>query len=306
MRITIPAFLLSLFALSASIEIFANDRDKDKNPYNIYSKESWSEWKKGYWQEVAGPGGWLSLRGLFWLTSGINSIGSDAQNAHQFPSDTPAFLGTLEVSESTPDSVLFETNLPQVLINGKNLKQSELSLLKRDKVSFEHYEFFIIHREKGFAVRLLDKSSENSQTFNEMKFYPFSTDWVIPATLIKSSPKDTIRMGTVYGTTREEKSAGWLEFKVKGELHRLEAVDFGKNTPLYVMFSDDTNGETTYGAGRYIEVDRPIDGNNTIIDFNRAYNPPCAYTPYATCPLTPIQNVLSVKILAGELDFHKK
>ncbi|MCW9000708.1 MAG: DUF1684 domain-containing protein, partial [Kangiellaceae bacterium] len=166
-----------------------------------------------------------------------------------------------------------------------------------------HYEFFILKREKGFAIRLIDTTPLAEKDFT--RFIPFDEKWIVTARHVAPKPEQKIRMATVYGTTREDYSAGYLEFQINGELQRLEAVDYGPGEPMYIMFSDTTNGESTYSAGRYIKVGWPNEKGITLVDFNRAYNPPCAYTLYATCPLTPKQNRLEIAINAGELDVIK-
>ena len=203
------------------------------------------------------------------------------------------------------DQITFTTTHNKVLVNSQSVDTSSLSVEDKTVVSFNQYEFHLIKREIGYALRLIDNSMDKSKLFKGTKFYPFNQSWVVPARLIQHESPRTIRIPTVYGTIRNDDSAGWLEFDIRGTKHKLQAVNYGKESPMYVMFSDKTSGDVTYGAGRYLEVNWPDENGNTYIDFNRAYNPACAFTNYATCPLTPPQNRLTIDILAGELDVIK-
>lgn len=270
-----------------------------QNSTSDEAHQKWQDWRKDYDLTVIGKGSWLSLAGLYWLTEGTNTLGSAKNNSIQFPDDTPSYIASINVSNNQLKINVLNN---QVLVNSKKIESSELSVKEKTIVSFGNYDFYIIQREIGFAIRLINNHSENIKSFSGTRFYPFSQDWILPARLIQSADSEILKIPTVYGTTREDKSAGWVEFEVNGELQRLQAVDYGKENLMYVMFSDVTSGDTTYGAGRYIEVEWPDENGNTFIDFNRAYNPACAFTDYATCPLTPKQNRLKVAIKAGELD----
>jgi len=268
-----------------------------------YSLKGWNKWKAEYDQTVVGKGGWLSLAGLYWLTEGANTIGSAKDNHHQFPSKAPKHLGTILVVE---DKVSIDNKTELMQVEDSVFKRAELSAKDKTLVTFGDFEFFVLKREIGFAVRLIDNDSENIKSFEGTKFITYDQSWVKPAKLIKHEKPQIIKIPTVYGTVREDTSAGWLEFEIGGKIQRLQAVDYGKDSLMYVMFSDSSSGDNTYGAGRYIEVEWPDENGNTFIDFNRAYNPACAFTNYATCPLTPRQNRLKVTINAGELDVAHK
>ena len=264
-----------------------------------YSYSAWTTWKQHYQREVSGKDGWLSLAGLCWLEEGINTLGASANKDCQLPQDTPNNLGSLIVNNN---QVEFKTNNTDLQVDG-NSNINHITLKEDEtQVTFPNYGFKIIKRDRGFALRLIDKRPINQEE-GLVKFIDFQPEWVMRAKLIPNVSAKTIRLATVYGTTREDKSAGLLIFEYLGKKYQLEAVNYGKDTPMYVMFSDQTNGESTYAAGRYVKVEWPDLDGYTVIDFNRAYNPPCAYTNYATCPLTPKQNVLPISISAGELSF---
>lgn len=278
-----------------------------KKETNSALAQNWQLWKNNYNKEVFGKDGWHNLAGLYWLNEGPNTIGSSEAMDHQFPADTPTRIGNIRIKDDTAHFFAFDY---PVFNSDTKVSAIPLSIEEPTRLSFDHYSFFLIKREKGFAIRLINdkliKDDDLKAGGFKLSFYPFSEKWIVPAKLMPNTETKKIRMATVYGTTREEESAGILFFAVNGKNYQLEAVSYGKDKPMYVMFSDNTNSDTTYGAGRYVQVFRPNKNGLTYIDFNQAYNPPCAYTPYATCPLTPKQNVLPISIEAGELDYKAK
>ena len=284
--------LLFIILGGLSISAYANS-----NPH-----DDWQQWRNSYEKSLTGKGGWLSLAGLYWLNQGLNTLGSAPDNHHQLPQSAPAYVGEIIIDQS---HILFKRLHQETLIDGEPKELAPLSVLPPTQVNFGHFEFFIIEREKKLALRLLNNNSPQAKRFRGTRFMPFNPDGIVPAKLQPHSSPQTMQVATVYGTTRTEQSAGWIVFEIMGSQQRLEAVDYGADSPLYLFFSDATTGETTYSAGRYLEVNRPDQQGNLTIDFNRAYNPPCAFTPYATCPLTPPQNRLNVAIKAGELDYHQ-
>jgi len=270
-------------------------------PY--YAESDWQLWKQQYDKDLTGYGGWLSLAGLYWLEPGSNTLGSGTGNTHQFPSHAPKQVGTILVNQK---QVVFDSQLDKISINHKPIKSGVLSVKDATPVNFDAFEFFVIEREGNLAIRLIDNNSPAANTFKGSKFYTFDNQAIIKGKLVPHQKPTIINVATVYGTNRKEKSAGMVHFEYKGSKGSLEVVDYGETSPLYLFFSDLTNGETTYDAGRYLKFKRADKNGNVILDFNRAYNPPCAFTEYATCPLTPPQNRLNFAIKAGELNYKKE
>ncbi len=260
-------------------------------------KEKWLSWQAEYDKSRLSKTGWLSLVGLYWLKEGNNTIGSGDQNDHRLPKDMLEKFGSIEVKN---DTVTFTSYSDEILIDEQDINSQVLEVNKT-KVSYKNFVFYIIKREIGFAIRLQDTQSLNVERYQGTKFYPYSDDAAISAKLVAHKIPKKLMISTVYGTVRENDSAGILEFQYKGKKLSLEAVSYGKDSPMTLMFVDETGQETTYGAGRYLEVEWPKNGDITTIDFNYAYNPPCAITTFATCPLPPRQNRLDVAIEAGEL-----
>jgi hypothetical protein len=259
--------------------------------------ETWQHWVDEYEQDLSSEDGWLSLVGLFWLKDGDNSIGAAVGNDHRFPAGTPDKFGTIVVDEGM---VEFTRAADEIRIDGNDVDK-QILLQNETVVSYGTYSFFVIKRERGFAIRLKNTANPSISGFGGVRFYPYSPSWQIPAQLIKHASPQKIKVATVYETIRENDSAGWLEFEFEGKIIRLQAVSYGPDTPMSLMFADQTRLSTTYGAGRYLNVEWPQEGDQTMIDFNRAYNPPCAITAFATCPLPPRQNRMDIAVEAGEL-----
>jgi len=285
--------LISLLSLTLPSPIAAAETTKEK----LSTKESWQNWVNKYDKGRRSENGWLSLVGLYWLKEGNNTLGSAKGNQHRFPAAMPATFGELTI---TGDKIQFTRKAKDILIDKKDIESSTL-IVNETTVSLGSYSFYVIKREKGFAIRLKDSKSPHLAKYDGAHFYPYSKNWSVPARLIKNETAKKINIATVYGTVRENDSAGILEFTVNGKTLRLEAVSYGPEEPMALMFADETSQETTYGAGRFLDVDWPKDGDKTTINFNYAYNPPCAITEFATCPLPPRQNRLDVGVEAGEL-----
>ncbi len=261
------------------------------------AKAQWQSWVQEYDQGRRSTDGWLSLVGLYWLNEGSNSIGSAKDKQHRFPKELPLDFGNILVDK---DTITFNRTSKEIRIDDKDI-DSQVLILNKSIVSLDSYSFYIIKRERGFAIRLKNTDNPAIAKFKGTHFYPYSDAWAIPARLIKHQAPQTINIATVYETIRKNDSAGWLEFEYGGKKIRLQAVSYGEQDPMSVMFADQTSQETTYGAGRYLDVKWPKEGDMTVINFNHAYNPPCAITEFATCPLPPQKNRLDFAVTAGEL-----
>jgi hypothetical protein len=153
------------------------------------------------------------------------------------------------------------------------------------------------------AIRLRDLGSPAVEAFTGIERFAVDTRWRIPARVEPHGEGGTISITNVVGQTTDEASPGTVVFAIDGEEYRIDALDGGPDE-LYLIFGDATNGVSTYPAGRYLYIPRPDREGRTVIDFNKAYNPPCAFTDFATCPLPPSQNVLPIGVTAGEKVYH--
>ncbi len=262
-------------------------------------KERIHEWRANRLKSLKSPDGWLNLAGLFWLDSGKNTVGSDSTNDVVFPEKAPDNLGTLFLSE---EHIRFEAANDAGVYHGDTLiDEIELtSDAEGEPTVLNHgpLKWFVIKRGDQYGIRLRDLKSPLLDKLTEIPAYPIREEWRIRAEFEPHQEKKTIEVPNVLGGTYQESTPGVLKFEYNNETYRLHPT--GSRESLFVVFGDDTNTEETYGGGRFLVVESPNENNITHLDFNKAYNPPCAFTPYATCPLPPRQNVLPFKVKAGE------
>jgi len=241
--------------------------------------------------------GWLNLAGLYWLKEGMNSFGSDESNDLVFPAGKIA-----------PKAGYFLVKGQQVTMMpapGFDLKETVVFHPDSTNTILQNHgslEWFIIKREDKLGVRLRDLESDNVKNFEGIDRYPVEYSWKIPAKFEAAREGEKINITNVLGQTTAEDLTGTYVFELDKKEYRLAAT--GKGKELFVVFGDSTNGKETYGAGRFIYIDRPDSTGMAFIDFNKSYNPPCAFTEFATCPLPPKENILPVSILAGEKNYE--
>jgi uncharacterized protein len=171
------------------------------------------------------------------------------------------------------------------------------------KLSYESLHWVIIKRADAFGVRLRDYEADAVSKFEGVEQYPIDLNWRIEAKFIPYESSKTIAITNVLGQTTPNPTPGYLEFQIEGKTFTLDALGAEEDDELFLIFADETSGEETYGGGRYMYVKKADASGKVIIDFNKAYNPPCVYTPHATCPLPPRQNILDVAITAGHKNY---
>ncbi len=249
--------------------------------------------------------GWLNLAGLYWLKPGDNSFGSGANNTLVFKhKNMPALLGKFKVVGSR---VSFE--FEKVVSKFSSDYSKEMILFdpasKTDtSTQFNQFMWSIIIREDKIGVRFRDLKNPALAAFKGNKRFAIHETWNLPAKLLPPNASGLF-ITNVLGQTNAEDYAGKISFEYQGKNYVLDAISEGPGD-LFVIFGDATNGINTYHTGRFMYVPRPDSNGNTYIDFNKAFNPPCAYTAFATCPIPPKQNILPFKVTAGELsDKHK-
>jgi uncharacterized protein (DUF1684 family) len=249
--------------------------------------------------------GWLNLAGLYWLKPGDNTFGSAVNNTLVFKhKNMPASLGKFKVVGSR---VSFEfnkavTNFPSDY--SEEMVLFDLSNKTDTSIYFKHFVWSVIIREDKIGVRFRDLKNPALTAFKGNKRFAIHEKWNLPAKLLPPNTSGLF-ITNVLGQTTAQDYAGKISFEYQGKNYVLDAISEGPGD-LFVVFGDATNGINTYHTGRFIYVPRPDSNGNTFIDFNKAFNPPCAYTPYATCPIPPKQNILPFKVTAGELsDKHK-
>jgi len=246
--------------------------------------------------------GWLSLAGLFPLKPGENRFGTDPANEIVFPKGSaPPLVGRLIVGV---DGVKVRIE-PGVAVHSDARPVRERALrsdAEGDPTVLElgTLSWYVIERGDRRLVRLKDRANPAIAAFRGIDAWPVDPAWRIPARFEPYDPSRKVRVASIIGTVVEEASPGALVFMIDGREYRLDPLAEPEDERFFIMFADATTGKETYGAGRYLAVDRPGPDGTTTVDFNRAYNPPCAFTGFATCPLPPPQNRLSIRVTAGE------
>ncbi len=254
-------------------------------------------------EELRSPSGWLNIAGLYWLTDGINSFGRGADNTLVFPS-------TMTIDKagyfSLENGLVRQSLLPDVPVTRNGVPVERTMIVfhpdssRQPVMEFGSLRWFIIKRDTKYGVRLRDLNHPDLQQFTGIDRFPVDARWKVIARW-EETPGRTIPITNVLGQTTQQAAPGVLVFELDGKEFRLDALDEGSDE-LFIIFGDATNTRETYGAGRYLYVPKPVGGVVTV-DFNRAENPPCAFTEFATCPLPPAQNVLNIEVPAGEKVF---
>jgi uncharacterized protein (DUF1684 family) len=265
-----------------------------------------NQWHQERVERLTSKTGWMSLAGLFWLNEGDNTFGADSSNDVIFPAGkAPDFMGAFILESGTVHVKILPT--VKVLLDGKPVTDM---VMKSDAegeptiLSYGTLSWYIIKRSDNLAVRLRDSTNVNLQKFHGIERYPVDSSWRLQATFEAYNPQRSISTPTILGTVDEKPSPGALVFRIKNQSYRLDVIGDINDEQFFVIFGDPTNKDETYESGRYIYVENPGNGGKTIIDFNKAYNPPCAFTEFATCPFPPKQNYLPLKIEAGEKRYH--
>lgn len=246
---------------------------------------------------------WLTLVGLSWLHEGDNSLGSAAGSDVPLPTGkAPAKLGVLKRAGERVTLLLAAP--AGVTIDGEAAKAGEIALAadasgKPTMVRLGPLTFFIVARQDKIGVRIKDRESPVRTSFTGVESFPLDPAWRIRARFERYDPPKAITVPNILGQSAEDKCPGAVVFEVAGQTYRLEPTG-EPGEELFLVFGDQTNGKETYGGGRFLDLPAPAADGTIVIDFNMAYNPPCVFTPYATCPLPPRQNKLALRVPAGE------
>jgi uncharacterized protein (DUF1684 family) len=259
------------------------------------------QWRRQREQELKADNGWLTVAGLFWLKEGVNTAGSDASSVVVLPRG-PAKFGEFDFQRG---QIIFRpASGLAVNVNGK--PAAAVSKLKPDtegnpdQVQLDGLTMFVIHRGDRYAIRLKDVASKFREQFTGLHWFPVRQDYCVTAKFVAYDQPKLIAIPNVLGETSQMPSPGHVLFTLNGQSLRLDPVV--EEDHLFFIFRDETSGKGTYPPGRFLDAEL-AKGGKVLLDFNKAYNPPCAFTPYATCPLPPKQNRLPVRIEAGEQFF---
>jgi len=263
------------------------------------------QWHQKRIERLKDENSWLTLVGLYWIKEGENTFGSDRNNDIVFPQNAPQKIGKVILKDSVI-TLEVDTGV-NVTVEGKSIKEIKLAhdLTGNPTIlNLGSLRWYIIKRGDRYGIRLRDINVPLRNEFNGIERFPVNEDWKITASFEAYDPPKVMYLPTQIGTVDEEPSPGAVVFERAGKTYRIDAVDAGER--LWLIFADETSGKETYGAGRYLYIDKPDSTGKTVVDFNMAYNPPCVFTRFATCSFPPKQNFLKLEITAGEKMWGEK
>lgn len=257
------------------------------------------EWQKDRLEGLKSKEGWLNLAGIYWIEDGIHTLGSDPSNDIVFPAKAPAFLGSLTVLDTM---VHLEVNEGvELFFENEAVTQLSLSYDSSGKPSYiTHGDFawYIMKRHHSLAIRLRDYKNPAIEALDHIPSYPIDPEYLVEARLEPFDEVKTITVQTPFQDyTQDYECQGELHFKLNGK--KLTLLPFSSGDEYFIILSDETSAIETYGAGRFMYA-APDSSGRILLDFNKAYNPPCAVTEFAACPMPPPENRLDVSIEAGE------
>jgi uncharacterized protein (DUF1684 family) len=266
------------------------------------------QWRSGRLERLTAPDGWLSLIGLEWLKEGPNRIGSAADNDIVLTTG-PAHLGVLTLSPDGASHLALAADA-DALVDGKRSRDAVLiddsnsDGAAPTRVSFGTANFHVIDRAGRKGLRVMDSAATSRSGFLGLDSFPIDPSWRIEAKWIPAAPGETLEMSSVIGTIEKFPVPGRLEFTREGKaFEMMPVIEVPGDKQYFIVFADRTSGKETYGAARFLYIDPPKDGK-VELDFNKAYNPPCAFTAFATCPLAPPENRLDLRVTAGEKKYR--
>lgn len=260
------------------------------------------QWRQNYQATLKADDGWLTVSGLFWLHEGENSFGSAPGNDVVLPAPLPAKAGHFDLYAGKT-TVHVNPGVP-ITMDGKPVETAELRPdSKQDRLVIGDLTFFVHATGNRFAIRLKDKNSKLRREFKGLHWFPINPAYHFNAVFVPYGSPRKVQIDTVLGDHDVLVIAGYVTFSLQGKEYKLDAEKDDNTGGLFIVFRDLTSRKDTYQAARFLDTAPPANGR-VELDFNLAYNPPCAYNPYSTCPLPSPGNRLPVEIPAGEKRYH--
>jgi uncharacterized protein len=248
--------------------------------------KSVAAWQKHRKDGLRKPDSWLTLAGLFWLKPGLNTIGSGSGNDFVLPKGSvPERVGVFQLDGDKVTYIAADKTKTAL-----DYGEANPTVVRAGSVAMT-----VIKRKDRLGIRAKNSESPVLKNFKGTTFFPVNPELHFTARFLPDEKK--IPILNVLGQTEMETSPGIVQFVYKGEKYKLRPIYEGKT--LYFLFKDSTNKTETYQAGHMLNTPLPVNGK-VDLDFNRSYNPPCTFTPYATCPLPPKENILPIAVTAGE------
>ena len=251
--------------------------------------------------------GWLTIAGLYFLTKPETTAGSAADNDVVLPAGAPAKLGTFSLAKNGKVSVKLEPGVSVTLLDGKPFSGGPIKSDGEgppDRIVTGDVQVWIHQSGERPAIRVRDKNNHLRKAFTGMKWFPVNASYKIEGTFEPFDKPKHFQVPNMLGDIDDMESPGHVKFTLNGKEHNMLAITEDEEN-FWFIFRDLTSGDETYPAARFLYTGRPDANGKVTLDFNRAENPPCAFNPYATCPLPPPENRLQVKVEAGEKIYER-
>lgn len=291
------ALIVLMTAFSATVAVAATDGIGECTL--VYSR-CLANWKRDRVDRLKGDHGYLNLAGLFWLREGANTFGSATRNDLVFPESAAPDLGSFELAGNSV--VMTVRPESEVRFEGESVSRIRMADDGSEQptmVTYRSFAWTVIRRDDRFAVRLRDFAHPALSTFSPIDYFPTDETLRVTAILQRYEQPRIVRVDTVVdGLDYNPSSPGLLQFEIAGQSFELEAYNAGEE--ILIVFGDATTGRETYPAGRFLYASQPGSDGVTVLDFNTAQNPPCAFNEFATCPIASARNRLAIRIAAGE------
>lgn len=292
----------TILALGFSLLAGAVPAASEANKADVYTKEV-EAWRADRLARLTAPDSWLSLIGLHFLSPGANTVGRAADNGIVL-AQGPARFGTVTLADDGKVTVALAP-AADARVDGRTVLAAELRSGAGSRatiVSAGTVSFYVVERGGKKALRVKDSGAERRTRFAGIDYFPVDPSWRIEAQWVPFEDPRLVMITNILGQQSPAIVPGKVVFEREGQKFELLAIDEGPGEPMFFVISDLTSGKETYAA-RFVYADAPVDGK-VVLDFNHAENPPCAFTPFATCPLPPKENQLPIAVNAGEKDFH--
>ena len=264
--------------------------------------DDWESFKAKRLANLKLPDGFLNLAGLYWLEEGENTFGSDSTNNILFPNDLPEVMGNFRLKEKTVTILNPTEGLTIDTLTATETVVFDLDSSVVKIMEYGTYRWFIIERAGDVGIRLINLDHPKLKETIDIKHFDYNPKLAVQAEFISYTKPKKLKIINVLDHEFEMDIVGQLKFEIDGKAYTLEPIEDGDR--FFIIFSDGTSAIETYGSGRYLYADKPTEGGLVDLNFNRAYNPPCAFTEFATCLIPPPENRLDLRVEAGELDYH--
>lgn len=261
------------------------------------------DWRAEREANLKKDGGWLTVAGLFWLREGEQTVGADPTNDFVLPQGAaPGHVGSFFFEDRK--TTFRAADGIEVMQDGEPVREVELEMGEKHALAIDDLSMWLHYSGDRLAIRVRDLNSPIRKEFTGLKWFPVDPGYRVTATFHPYPEPKKVEMLNILGDVESFESPGEVEFTLHGQRIRMEPVSTSRG--LWFVFRDATSGKETYPAARFLAADAPSEDGRVIVDFNKAYNPPCTFNPHTTCPLPVQQNRLAVGVEAGEKDYKTK